>query len=280
MSSQDIAISAPGKGTALITGASTGIGAVYAERLARRGHDLVLVARNKERLEVLAERLVRETGRRVEVLAADLTATADLRRVEERLRTDERITLLLNNAGLGATATLLDSDPDQIDTMIQLNVVALTRLTRAVAPGFVARGGGALINIASIVALSPELLNGSYSGSKAYVVNLSQSLHHELGAKGVKVQAVLPGATRTDFWGIAGVPVEHLPQEIVMSAEDLVDSALAGFDAGELITIPSLPDVEDWQRFDAARQALGPNLSRSVPAARYAKAATAAATAA
>jgi len=275
MSSQDIAISAPGKGTALITGASTGIGAVYAERLARRGHDLVLVARNKERLEALAERLVRETGRRVEVLAADLTATADLRRVEERLRTDERITLLLNNAGLGATATLLDSDPDQIDTMIQLNVIALTRLTRAVAPGFVARGGGALINIASIVALSPELLNGSYSGSKAYVVNLSQSLHHELGAKGVKVQAVLPGATRTDFWGIAGVPVEHLPQEIVMSAEDLVDSALAGFDAGELITIPSLPDVEDWQRFDAARQALGPNLSRSVPAARYAKAATA-----
>ncbi len=277
MSSQDIAISAPGKGTALITGASTGIGAVYAERLARRGYDLVLVARNKERLEALAERLVRETGRRVEVLAADLTATADLRRVEERLRTDERITLLLNNAGLGATATLLDSDPDQIDTMIQLNVVALTRLTRAVVPGFVARGGGALINIASIVALSPELLNGSYSGSKAYVVNLSQSLHHELGAKGVKVQAVLPGATRTDFWGIAGVPVEHLPQEIVMSAEDLVDSALAGFDAGELITIPSLPDVEDWQRFDAARQALGPNLSRSVPAARYANAAATAA---
>jgi uncharacterized protein len=277
MSSQDIAISAPGKGTALITGASTGIGAVYAERLARRGYDLVLVARNKERLEALAERLVRETGRRVEVLAADLTATADLRRVEERLRSDERITLLLNNAGLGATATLLDSDPDQIDTMIQLNVVALTRLTRAVAPGFVARGGGALINIASIVALSPELLNGSYSGSKAYVVNLSQSLHHELGAKGVKVQAVLPGATRTDFWGIAGVPVEHLPQEIVMSAEDLVDSALAGFDAGELITIPSLPDVEDWQRFDAARQALGPNLSRSVPAARYANAAATAA---
>jgi len=277
MSSQDIAISAPGKGTALITGASTGIGAVYAERLARRGYDLVLVARNKERLEALAERLVRETGRRVEVLAADLTATADLRRVEERLRSDERITLLLNNAGLGATATLLDSDPDQIDAMIQLNVVALTRLTRAVAPGFVARGGGALINIASIVALSPELLNGSYSGSKAYVVNLSQSLHHELGAKGVKVQAVLPGATRTDFWGIAGVPVEHLPQEIVMSAEDLVDSALAGFDAGELITIPSLPDVEDWQRFDAARQALGPNLSRSVPAARYANAASTAA---
>ena len=275
MSSQDIAISAPGKGTALITGASTGIGAVYADRLARRGYDLVLVARNKERLEALAERLVRENGRRVEVLAADLTATADLRRVEERLRSDERITLLLNNAGLGATATLLDSDPDQIDTMIQLNVVALTRLTRAVAPGFVARGGGALINIASIVALSPELLNGSYSGSKAYVVNLSQSLHHELGAKGVKVQAVLPGATRTDFWGIAGVPVEHLPQEIVMSAEDLVDSALAGFDAGELITIPSLPDVEDWKRFDAARQALGPNLSRSVPAARYANAATA-----
>jgi short-subunit dehydrogenase len=264
MSKQDI------KGTALITGASSGIGAVYADRLARRGYDLILVARNRARLESLAERLVRETGRRIEILVADLTATADLRRVEERLRNDTAVTLLVNNAGLGATVPLLDSDPDQIDTMIQLNVVALTRLTRAVAPGFVARGAGTLINIASIVALAPELLNGSYSGSKAYVVNFSQSVHHELGGKGVQVQAVLPGAISTEFWEIAGLPVEHLRKETVMSADDLVDAALAGLDAKELITIPSLPDVADWQRFDVARQALVPNLSRTKPAARYA----------
>jgi len=105
--------------------------------------------------------------------------------------------MLVNNAGIGATATLIDSDPDQLETMIQLNVIALTRLTRAAAPAFVARGRGTVINIASTVALSPELLNGTYSGSKAYVVNLSQSLHHELGDKGVQIQAVLPGAIRT-----------------------------------------------------------------------------------
>jgi len=257
------------KDTALITGASSGIGAVYADRLARRGHDLILVARNRARLDGLATRLTRETGRQVEVLSADLTLPADLRRVEARLRSDSAITLLLNNAGFGATAALLDSDPDQIERMIQLNVVALTRLTHAAAPGFVARGRGTLINIASIVALSPELLNGSYSGSKAYVVNLSQSLHHELGGKGVRVQVVLPGAIRTEFWDIAGLPVSNLPQEMVMSADDLVDAAIAGLDAGELITIPSLPDVGDWQRLDAARLALVPKLSRVQPAVRY-----------
>jgi len=257
------------KGTALITGASSGIGAVYADRLARRGFDLILVARNKARLENLAARLVRETGRRVEILPADLTDAADLRRVEARLRSDSAVTLLVNNAGLGATATMLDSKLDQIETMLQLNVLALTRLTHAVVPGFVARGGGTLINISSIAAVAPELLNGAYSGSKAYVLNLSQSLHHELADKGVQVQAVLPGATSTEFWGIAGVPVEHLPQQIVMTAEDMVDSALAGLDAKELVTIPSLRDVADWERADAARRALGPNLSHKTPAERY-----------
>jgi short-subunit dehydrogenase len=153
--------------------------------------------------------------------------------------------------------------------MIQLNVIALTRLTHAAARAFVTRGNGTVINIASIVALSPELLNGSYSGSKAYVVNLSQSLHHELGDKGVRIQAVLPGATRTEFWEAAGLPVSHLPQEIVMTADDLVDAALAGLDAHELITIPSLPDV-DWERFNTARLKMAPNLSHARPAERYA----------
>jgi short-subunit dehydrogenase len=257
-------------GTAMVTGASSGIGAVYADRLARRGHDLILVARSRTRLEALAERLRRDSGRRVETLVADLTDAADLRRVEERLRSDAAIALLVNNAGLGATAPLLDTDIDQIDRMIQLNVVALTRLTRAAAPGFVARGGGTLINIASAVALAPELLNGSYGGSKAYVLAFSQSLHHELAGKGVQVQAVLPGAVGTDFWDIAGVPLAHLPTDIVMSTDDLVDAALAGLDARELVTIPSLPDADDWKRFDAARVALAPNLSHAKPAGRYA----------
>jgi short-subunit dehydrogenase len=257
------------RGTALITGASGGIGSVYADRLARRGYDLILVARDRVRLAGLATQLAADTGCKAEVLTADLTRKADLLRVEERLRSDAGVTLLVNNAGFGAAAPLLDSDPDTLESMIQLNVVAPTRLARAVVPGFVARGNGTIINIASSVALTPELLNGTYSGTKAYVVNFTQSLHHELGAKHVRVQAVLPGATRTEFWEAAGLPLKHLPEEIVMSAEEMVDAALSGLDQNELITIPSLPDAREWDAFNSARVALGRNLSRNHAANRY-----------
>jgi short-subunit dehydrogenase len=257
------------KGTALITGASSGIGAIYADRLARRGYDLILVARNRERLDSLAERLAGETGRTVEAVAADLSDKADLGRIETLLRSDTRITMLVNNAGVAAVTALLDSDVDAMDDMITLNVRALTRLTYAAGPGLVARGGGTIINIASIVAVGPEILNGVYGASKAYVLALSQSLHKELAGKNVRVQAVLPGATATDIWAKAGRPVEHLPSEIVMSTDDMVDAALAGLDQGELVTIPSLPDAADWHAYEAARQKLLPNLSRKIPAARY-----------
>ncbi|MDN8614414.1 SDR family NAD(P)-dependent oxidoreductase [Variovorax ginsengisoli] len=257
------------KPIALVTGASSGIGAIYADRLAKRGHDLILVARDVAKLSALAERIRSESGRHVELQPADLTAKDDLRRVEQRLLSDDRIELLVNNAGVGATSALIDSDPDRLEDMIQLNVTALARLTRAVAVGMARRGKGAIINIASIVAVAPELLNGTYGGSKAFVLAFTQSLHHELGPKGIRVQAVLPGATSTDFWNVAGTPVEHLPGEIVMRAEEMVDAALAGFDQGELATIPSLPDLGEWERFDAARKALGPNLSRSHAAQRY-----------
>ncbi len=256
------------KGTALITGASSGIGAIYADRLARRGYDLILVARNRDRLDSLASRLTTETGRTLEVVAADLGASEGIARVEEILRTDASITMLVNNAGVGATAPLLQSDPGKMDAMITLNVVALTRLTEAVAPKFVGRGTGTIINIASIVAVAPERLNGVYGGTKAFVLAFSQSLHHELADKGVRIQVVLPGATSTEFWDIAGLPVTNLPEAIVMSASDMVDAALAGLDQGELVTIPSLPDIADWNTFEAARQALGPNLSHSRPAER------------
>ncbi|QRM57184.1 SDR family oxidoreductase [Sinorhizobium sp. BG8] len=257
------------KGTALITGASSGIGAIYADRLARRGHDLILVARNRARLNELAQRLADETGRAVEVIVADLGNRDDLAAVEKVLRTDAGVTMLVNNAGVGATAPLLESDIDKMDEMITLNVNALTRLTHAAVPGFVKRGTGAIINVASIVGIAPERLNGVYGGSKAFVLAFTQSLQSELADKGIRIQAVLPGATATDFWGIAGTPLEHVPSEIVMSAEDMVDAALAGFDLGERITIPSLPDISDWEAYEAARQKLMPNLSRNAPAARY-----------
>lgn len=257
------------KGTALITGASSGIGAVYADRLARRGHDLILVARNRERLEALARRLTLATGRSVEVIPADLSKDADLARIESTLRTDPRISMLINNAGFGATSALLESDVERMDEMVALNVRALMRLTYAAVPGFVLRDAGAIINIASIVAIAPELLNGVYGASKAFVLAFTQSLQHELASKGVRVQAVLPGATATEFWGIAGRPVDQLPAQIVMSAEDLVDAALAGFDLGEIVTVPSLPESSDWDMFETSRLVLQPKLSRSVPADRY-----------
>jgi short-subunit dehydrogenase len=257
------------KGTALITGASTGIGAIYADRLAKRGFDLILVARNQTRLDALAKRLKTETGRSVETIAADLNDKADLARIETTLRGNAGITLLVNNAGVGAAGPLLNSDVEKMDEMIRLNVGALTRLTYAAVPGFVARGGGSIINIASVVAISPETLNGVYGGSKAFVLAFSQSLQHELADKGVRVQAVLPGATATEFWDVAGLPVQHLPTEIVMTAENLVDAALAGFDQGEVVTIPSLPEKSEWDGFDAARRAMSGKLSSAVPASRY-----------
>lgn len=257
------------QGAALITGASTGIGAVYADRLARRGHDLVLVARDEARLNALAARLKAETGVKVEVLVADLTAKDALAKVEARLRSDQAISVLVNNAGIAAAGPLLGADPDQIETMIQLNVVALTRLALAAADSFVARARGLIINIGSVTSLIPERFNGSYSGGKAYVLNLSQALQVEAGDRGVRIQAVLPGATRTEIWGRAGVDVDSLPAEMVMEVDDMVDAALAGLDQGELVTIPALPDAADWEAFNAARYALGPNLSRNRSAARY-----------
>jgi uncharacterized protein len=177
--------------------------------------------------------------------------------------------MLVNNAGVGAAAPMMHSDVDMMEEMIKLNVVALTRLTYAAAPAFAARGRGTIINIASIVAIAPEMLNGVYGGTKAFVLALSRSLHHELADKGVRVQAVLPGATATGFWDIAGRRLSKLPANIVMPVGEMVDAALAGLDLGEFATIPSLPDMADWDAFEAARQRLIPNLSRAHPAARY-----------
>jgi short-subunit dehydrogenase len=257
------------KGTALITGASTGIGAVYADRLSKRGYDLILVARDTQRLNKVAQTISAESGRKVEILTADLTVKADLRRVESRLRSDAQVTALVNNAGFGGAAKLIESDIDEMENMIQLNVTALTRLTSAVLPRFLERSQGLVMNIASIVALSPELLNGVYSGTKAFVVNLTQSLYSEVKGKGIQVQAVLPGATSTEFWDRAKLPVHNLPERTVMTAADMVDAALAGLDQGELITIPALPEIADWEKYEAARKALVPNLSLKHPATRY-----------
>src|SRR5438034_230836 len=214
------------KGTALVTGASRGIGAVYADRLAKRGYDLILVARSEARITELSARLTTETGRLVTPLAANLNNKADLAKVETTLRDDPAITMLVNNAGAASITPLLNSDINEMEDIIALNINALTRLTYAAAPSFVARGSGTIINIASVLGISPETLNGVYGATKAYVIAFSHSLQHEFADKGIRIQAVLPGASATDLWEIAGKPYQDLPPSIVMSPEDMVDAAL------------------------------------------------------
>lgn len=262
-------MTASSPGTALITGASAGIGATYADRLARRGYDLILVARDKQRLADLAARLRKQTGVAVETIRADLTYGLDVRRIEERLRTDPAITLLLNNAGMAAPPGLAGANVDRLEQMIQLNVTALTRLAAGAAIAFVRRKGGTIINIGSVLALAPERFSGVYSGTKAYVLNLSLSMQQELASQGVRVQVVLPGATRTEIWRKAETDIDAFPAEMVMEAGEMVDAALRGLDQGEVVTIPSLPDRAEWEEYTAARLKLGPSLSRRSAAERY-----------
>ena len=256
-------------GRALITGASSGIGATYAQRLAAQGYDLLLVARDQQRLEALAARLGEEYGVSVDVLKADLTRREDRARVEARLAEDSSISLLLNNAGVAINGTLLETDLDRLESMIELNVTATARLAGAAAKAFAGRGRGTIINVASVLALAPELFNGSYSATKAFVLNLSQSMQQELAPQGLRIQAVLPGATRTEIWDRAGTDISALPPEMLMDVNHMVDAALAGLAQGEVVTLPALPDAGEFDAFTAARLKLTPNLSRSVPAQRY-----------
>jgi short-subunit dehydrogenase len=255
--------------TALVTGAATGLGAVYADRLARRGHDLILVARDTARLEALASRLHAETGRQVEVLPADLTAAADLAKVADRLTNDASITLLVNNAGMSLNGGILENDAANLERIIALNITAPTILASAAGKAFGARDAGAIVNIASVLALAPEMFDGVYSGTKAYLLNVSLSLASQFAGKGVYVQAVLPGATRTEIWERSGKDVNAFPAEMIMEAGDLVDAALAGFDAREAVTIPPLADESLWEIANAARLALAPHLSKRDVAPRY-----------
>ncbi len=257
------------KGAALVTGASSGIGATYADRLARRGYDLVLVARDEERLEALATRLQTETGRRVDVLVADLIDRAQLALVEARIMNDPALTLLVNNAGMSLNGTIVTAPSQQIERLIALNVTAPALLAAAAARIFSERGNGGIINLSSVLALAPEMFDATYSASKAFVLNLSQGLAREVGATGVHVQAVLPGATRTEIWARAGKDVDAFPPEMVMEVGDLVDAALIGFDRGETVTIPPLADESGWEAMQSARLALAPVLSCREPAPRY-----------
>lgn len=253
--------------TVLITGASSGIGATYAARFARRGHDLVLVARDETRLNTLAARLKEEFGIAVEVLPADLTQSVDLAAIETRLRDDTRISILINNAGMAQSGSFVQQTAVDIEHLIGLNTTALTRLAAAVAPRFVQSGGGTIVNIGSVVGFAPEFGASIYGATKAFVLFLSQGLHLELSPHGVYVQAVLPATTRTEIWERAGIDINTLPE--VMDVDELVDAALVGFDRRELVTIPPLHVAERWDALDAARQGLMSDIRQVHAAERY-----------
>ncbi len=253
--------------TVLITGASSGIGAAYAERFAQRGHDLVLVARDLARLQTLAARLNGEHGVAVDVLQADLTQPDDLATVEARLRDDASIGILVNNAGAAQSGSFIEQSTDSVAQLVALNTTALVRLASAITPRLAKAGDGAIVNIGSVVGLAPELGMSVYGATKAFVLFLSQGLGLELAPKGVYVQAVLPAATRTEIWDRAGIDINSLPE--IMEVSDLVDAALVGFDRRESVTIPPLQEGERWDALQAARLGLMSQIKQSSVAPRY-----------
>ncbi|QUE90966.1 SDR family oxidoreductase [Pseudomonas sp. SCA2728.1_7] len=253
--------------TVLITGASTGIGAVYAERFAQRGHDLVLVARDLVRLETLAAKLRSEHSVNIDVLQADLTQLKDLATVETRLRDDARIGILVNNAGAAQSGNFIEQSTDKVANLVALNTTALVRLASAIAPRLAKAGDGAIINIGSVVGLAPEFGMSVYGATKAFVLFLSQGLSLELSPLGVYVQAVLPAATRTEIWDRAGIDINTLSE--IMEVSDLVDAALVGFDRREPVTIPPLHEGERWDTLQTARQGLLAQIRQSAVAQRY-----------
>jgi short-subunit dehydrogenase len=255
------------RSTVLITGASTGIGATYADRFARRGHHLVLVARDKTRLDFLAAQLHKATSVKADVLPADLTQPRDLAAVEARLREDNTIDTLINNAGATLSGPFVNQATDDVARLVALNTTALVRLASAIAPRLAQAGKGAIVNIGSVVGLAPEFGMSVYGATKAFALFLSQGLSLELAPRGVYVQAVLPAGTRTEIWERAGIDVNTLSE--LMEVNALVDAAMVGFDRRELITIPPLQDAANWEALDSARRGVLSDLQQATVAERY-----------
>ncbi len=256
---------------ALVTGASSGIGAAYAERLALDGHDLILVARRRERLEELAERLRHEADAHAEVLAADLTDAGALAQLAARVA-DESIALLVNNAGFGAYGPFVQVEPEVVEDLINIHVRAVARLTRAALPGMIRRGTGGVINVASLLALSgsippnPLPHRAVYAGAKAFMVTFTQAVAGELNGTGVGVQVCLPGLVATEFHSVQGIDLSKIPR---MTAADVVAASLAAFARGEVTCIPGLDDASLLERLTEAQRAVVRSANTPTLASRY-----------
>jgi len=223
---------------ALVTGASSGIGAAFAERLARDQFDLVLVARSRDRLDALAKRLVETRGVEVEVLAADLSRAEGLRIVEARVKEDPTLDLLVNNAGFGTFGAFAELDVEREEEEIRLNVIALVRLTHAALPAMQARGHGAIIQVSSLAGNSPTPYNAVYGATKSFVSSFTEALHEEVRGSGVRLQVLQPGFTRTEFQDRAGIGTTGIPDFAWMTAEAVVEASLAALRSGDLVCVP------------------------------------------
>ena len=243
--------------TALVTGATAGIGAEFARQLAARGHDLVLVARDTARLESAAT-LLRAYGVAVEVLPADLADDDGCARIEWRC--GEGVDVLVNNAGLGTKGAFHEVDRDSEEHLLRLNVRAVLRLTHAALPQMVARGSGSIINVSSVAGFAPGARAATYSASKAWVTNFSESLHLQYAEQGVRVLALCPGFTRTEFHRRADMDVSGVPDRMWLAATDVVRTALADLDAGRSLSVPGA----QYKAIVAATRVVPPSVQRAV----------------
>lgn len=259
-------------GRALITGASAGIGAALAKALAAGGHDLVLVARRRDRLEELQKSLSGEHKVSVDIVRADLTKPDDLDRVVAAIESDDRLGLVVNNAGFAGYRPFKDLDPEMADDLIDLHVRAVTLLSRAAVPGMIQRGGGGIINVASLLAfsgsvpVSPLPARATYGGAKAFIVVFTQLLAAELAGTGVRAMVVCPGIVATEFHTVAGLG-GPLPGS--MSADDVVTAILRGYESGEVVCVPGLEETDRIKASDDAQRNLLMNGNRPALAARY-----------
>ena len=256
-------------GTAVVTGASSGLGEVFAERLAERGYDLKLVARRKDRLDVLAAKLESKYGIKVTNLVADLGSETDLETVVNDLKADKSITLLINNAGTSTLGLSTEASIAQQKNMVDVNVTAVMLLTNAVLPQFIERNEGTLINIASVLGSFTLPISSIYSGTKGFVVQYTRGLQEEVKGTNVRIQLVNPSATATEIWEVGGVPLSALDASTIMTTEDCVDAALSGLDKGELTTHPSVNDQELIDAYEDARIKLFQSSQNGKPAERY-----------
>ncbi len=232
------------KPRALVTGASSGIGAAFAEQLAGSGHDLVVVARREHRLRALAERLNAEHGSDVRVEVADLSSPAELRGLVARVA-DFEVDLLVNNAGFGAYKPFVELDPTRAEALISVHILAPTLLSRAALPGMVARKRGGIINVASMLAFSGAVSGGwlparaTYAAAKSYLVTFTQILAGELSGTGVQVQVLCPGIVATEFHEIQGMDLSRVERA---SAGDVARASLTALGGGDVICVPTMTD--------------------------------------